>query len=142
MTGTVVPRDSDSEANAELLVLSESEFADAVRHALRDLTRPDVLAGSPLVRSRLIHTRAQGAPASDTLARVVLEAAAQLRAHPKDEKLYRALDRTFLRPAPTQERAAEILDLPFSTYRRHLAQGIERIVADLWNQELHAGDIA
>jgi long-chain acyl-CoA synthetase len=41
-----------------------------------------------------------------------------------------------LQPAPTQEVAAELLDLPFSTYRRHLKSAIERLTEVLWNQEL------
>jgi DNA-directed RNA polymerase specialized sigma24 family protein len=40
-------------------------------------------------------------------------------------------------PSPNQEAAAEVLGLPFSTYRRHLARGVERIVARLWDQELY-----
>lgn len=122
-----------------LLVLSETEFGDAVRRALKDLIRPDRLSRNPLVRSRLVRARTEGGSETEALVAAVSEAAERLRAHPRDEKLFRAVDRTFLRPAPTQERAAEVLDLPFSTYRRHLAHGVERIVADLWDQELHAG---
>jgi hypothetical protein len=51
-------------------------------------------------------------------------------------KLYRALYHTYLQPAATQELAAELLDLPFSTYRRHLKASIERLTALLWQQEL------
>ena len=51
-----------------------------------------------------------------------------MRADPRGEKLARALDRTYLRPAPTQEAAAELLGLPFSTYRGHLTRGVERVV--------------
>jgi methylphosphotriester-DNA--protein-cysteine methyltransferase len=51
-----------------------------------------------------------------------------LRQHPRDDKLLRAVERTYVDPAPTQEAAAARLGLPFSTYRRHLTQGIERIV--------------
>ena len=47
------------------------------------------------------------------------------------------MERTYLRPAPTQEAAAELLGLPFSTYRRHLSQGVGRIVAWLWDRELY-----
>ena len=49
----------------------------------------------------------------------------------------RALERTYLRPAPTQEAAAELLDLPFSTYRGHLTRGVERVVDWLWQRELY-----
>ncbi len=49
----------------------------------------------------------------------------------------RALDRTYLRPAPTQEAAADLLGLPFSTYRGHLTRGVERVVDWLWQRELY-----
>jgi hypothetical protein len=60
-----------------------------------------------------------------------------LRQHPKDDKLLRAVERTYLSPAPTQAAAAEVLGLPFSTYRRHLSQGVERIVTRLWDHEVY-----
>jgi hypothetical protein len=59
-----------------------------------------------------------------------------LQSSPRQEKLYRALYRTYLKPAPTQEKAAELLDLPFSTYRRHLKAGIARVAEILWQQEI------
>jgi len=65
--------------------------------------------------------------------RDVLKATVEsLENHPRDRKLFRALDRTYLHPAPTQELAAELLGVPFSTYRRHLAQGLNRVVVALW----------
>jgi hypothetical protein len=45
--------------------------------------------------------------------------------------------RTYLRPAATQEAAADALGLPFSTYRGHLARGIERVIDWLWQRELY-----
>ena len=42
-------------------------------------------------------------------------------------KLYRAVWFTYFEPLESQEKVAERLDLPFSTYRHHLARGIERI---------------
>ena len=60
-----------------------------------------------------------------------------LREHPRDDKLLRAVERTYLRPAPTQEATAAVLGLPFSTYRRHLSQGVARIVAWLWDREVY-----
>jgi hypothetical protein len=53
------------------------------------------------------------------------------------EKYQRAVDRTFVRPAGTQEKAAEVLDLPFSTYRRHLTRGVDAVIAALWDRELY-----
>lgn len=123
-------------------LLSETEFADALRRALRDLHDPDRLATNPLVGSRIVRHRAGERRPAEALAELIAEAALALGSHPRDEKLYRALDRTYLRPAPTQERAAELLGLPSSTYRRHLTRGIERLAARLWQQELHAVAVA
>jgi DNA-directed RNA polymerase specialized sigma24 family protein len=66
----------------------------------------------------------------------VRRAVQRLADNERDQKLYRALDRTYLRPAATQERAAELLGLPLSTYKRHLARGVDRVIDDLWRQEL------
>ncbi len=123
-----------------LVVLSEPEFAEAVRQALRDYTRPDLLVTNPLIRSRVGVETAETSPSAATLQELLREAAATLTANPKDEKFYRAIWRTYLEPAPTQESAAELLDLPFSTYRYHLTNGIERITAWLWQRELYGYD--
>jgi hypothetical protein len=113
-------------------VLSRTEFAAAVRSALRDLHRPDELAANPLVRFRQVQPAGGGPLDGNGLAQLVVAAAETLAADPRDAKAHRAIDRTYLRPAGTQERAAEVLDLPFSTYRRHLSRGIDRIVRELW----------
>jgi len=121
-----------------LLVLSQPEFEDSVRQALRDLRRPDLLARNPLLRTRLVRHRAGAeAPSAATLASLLAAAVEALREHPRDDKLWRAVERTYVRPAATQERAAAALGLPFSTYRRHLTQGLDRIVARLWDQEVY-----
>ena len=131
------PSDLEREAPTPLVVLSQPEFEEAVRDALRDYTRANALQHNPLLRSRLITDRSKGQSNASSLQTLIREAAQNLKTNPKDEKLYRALQRTYLEPAATQELAAEVLDLPFSTYRRHLSNGIERMVAWLWQQELH-----
>lgn len=121
-----------------LILLSQAEFDDAVRQTLRDLRRPDLLARNPLLRTRLIADRAgDGEPNAAVLDGVIREAAQSLREHPRDDKLFRAVDRTYLRPAATQERAAAALGLPFSTYRRHLSRGVARIQSWLWEWEIY-----
>ncbi len=121
-----------------LLVLSQPEFEDSVRQALRDLRRPDLLARNPLLRTRLVRDRAgDQEPSSAMLEGVVTAAVESLRDHPRDDKLWQAVERTYVRPAATQERAAAALGLPFSTYRRHLTRGAERVVARLWDQEIY-----
>jgi len=120
----------------DVLVLSEPDFTDAVRRALHDLHRADLLARSPLLRTRLLRERAGTIdPNAGDLDAVLREAVATLRQHPRDDKLLRAVERTYLRPAATQEGAAAALGLPFSTYRRHLSQGVARIVAWCWARE-------
>jgi hypothetical protein len=92
---------------------------------------PPALPDNPLLRSRVVIDRA-GAD-SDLRQRVsilqalIKSAAETLRASPRDAKLYRALQHTYFKPALTQEQAAELLDLPFSTYRRHLKSGVTRL---------------
>jgi hypothetical protein len=115
-------------------VLSQEEFTDAIRKALRRLSKPWELAANPLTRSSLLAGRADPAHA---LRELLEEGIRHLGRDPLAGKPHRALDVTYLRGAPTQEAAAERLGLPFSTYRRHLIAGIERISEDLWNRELH-----
>ena len=121
-----------------LLVLSQAEFDDSVRQALRDLGRPVLLARNPLLRTRLLRDRAgDEEPDAATLRALLTDAVETLREHPRDDRRWRAVDRTYVHPAGTQERAAEALGLPFSTFRRHLTQGVERVVAWLWDQEVY-----
>jgi len=121
-----------------LLVLSQPEFDDSVRQALRDLRRPDLLARNPLLRTRLARDHGDEQVAGATMLEALVDDALQaLRENPRDDKLWRAVERTYVRPAATQERAAAALGLPFSTYRRHLTQGVDRIVAWMWDQEIY-----
>jgi hypothetical protein len=132
---TSVP-DSERETGP-VLALSQPEFAQAVRRALRDLHRPDALAKNPLARTRVVRERGAELPAPETLRELLHEALDALRPDPRGEKLVRALECTYVRPAPTQEAAAELLGLPFSTYRGHLTRGMERVVDWLWQRELY-----
>lgn len=119
-------------------VLSQAGFTDAVRQALRDLHRADLLARNPLLGTRLVQQAAgTDEPDAACLEGLVSEAIGALRQHPRDDRLLRAVEATYLAPAPTQEAAAARLGLPFSTYRRHLTQGTERIVSWLWEREVY-----
>jgi hypothetical protein len=117
------------------LALSQTAFADAVRAALRGIHRPEALAANPLAVARVVRDR--GEPVAEVLEALLREAVATLQADPRDEKLYRALDRTYLRPAPSHEAAAELLGVPLSSFRRHLARGTDRVAAWLWERELY-----
>jgi hypothetical protein len=123
-----------------LIVLSEPEFAEAVKSALRNFNHPIELAANPLLHSRLVAQQAAstpaGAPAPATLQSLLRTAADTLKQTPKDEKFYRAIWHTYFQPAPTQELAAEAIGIPFNTYRYQLNTALERITAWLWRAEL------
>jgi hypothetical protein len=114
---------------AELLrpaPLGRDAFEEAVRAALRDINRPDRLAANALAGTAL----------APDLRASLLAGIARLGDEPKGEPLRRALDRTYLCGTPSQEAAAEVLGLPFSTYRRHLARATARLVDLLWAVEV------
>ncbi len=119
------------------VALSEPEFAEAVRQALRDLRRPDLLAQNPLLRSRCVRDRAVQEPTPATLQALLRAGADLLTATPKQQKLYKVLWHTFFEPAPSQEAAAELLDLPFSTYRYQLGKAVDSLTGWLWQQEVY-----
>ncbi|PSB04791.1 AAA family ATPase [Merismopedia glauca] len=123
-----------------LLVLSQAEFIQAVQDALRHYTRSEELLHNPLLRSRLVleqlSAKATTKEKIAVLQNLLKTTAESWRSNPREEKLYRAIYRTYLQPAPTQEQAAELLDLPFSTYRRHLKSGIDKLAMSLWQREI------
>ncbi|GAA1477334.1 ATP-binding protein [Nocardioides aestuarii] len=126
---------------ASPVALARDDFGEAVRDALRDHARPARLRSSPLLTSRLARPRSGEDPATvDPVARLreaVSAGVAAVGRQPRGDSPARVLDRTYLRPAASQELAAEVLDLPFGTYRRHLRAGVEALVEVLWDWELH-----
>jgi hypothetical protein len=128
----------------QMIVLGMSEFGDAVQDALKHMTRPPALRTNPLLRSRLVVERvglqADEASRTQQLVALLRAAAESLQASPKEMKLYRVLHHTYFQPAVTQEMAAELLDLPFSTYRRHLKIAVARVTELLWQQEIEGAE--
>ncbi|MBW0272852.1 hypothetical protein ATM97_22460 [Nocardia sp. MH4] len=94
-----------------------------------------------MLRSKVVHGR-PGPATGATLRELLTTMSESLRDETRGEKLHRALDRTYLRPAPTQERAAELLGLPFSTYRRHLTRAVERVIDKMWEIELYGAEFS
>jgi hypothetical protein len=120
-----------------VVALSRAEFGAHVRDALRTACRPAGLARSPLLRSRLVAPPA-GGPATAADLRAVLErGVAAVAADPDTARYARVLEVTHLRAATTQEAAAARLNLPFSTYRRHLRAGAAALADVLWEWEIH-----
>jgi len=111
--------------------LTREDFDLALHDALRDFTRPHRLATNALLNPAQGATSAGAAAELQSLLR---EAVLALKAHPRDDKLHRALWHTYIEPVASQEKAAERLGLPFSTYRYQLAKGIERVAEMLWQR--------
>jgi predicted ATPase/TolB-like protein len=121
-----------------MALLTRSDFESAVKDALRHYTQADLLADNALLRTRLLTRAGPGAATPQALRALLSETARALFAGERDRRLYRVLDLTYLNPAPKQEAAAERLGLSFSTYRRHLTAGIDRLIEWLWQEEQQA----
>jgi energy-coupling factor transporter ATP-binding protein EcfA2 len=121
---------------APLIVLSRAEFDMCVRQVFRSFHRPHDLASNPLLRSRLVQRRGCAPSSPVVLLDLVRDAASRLRQSARTARSYDALACTYFDPAPSQELAAEQLDMPFSTYRRHLTFGIKFVTDELWSQEI------
>jgi len=123
-----------------LLILNKAEFVSAVRCALRDCTSADRLGTNPLLQSRLVNERsglhATVAQRVVALQSVLAEATESLRSLQRGDKLYRAVQAVYFHPTLTQEQAAEALDLPFSTFRRHAQAGLTHVADYLWQREV------
>jgi hypothetical protein len=115
-------------------------FEDEVRKALKNYTNPEEFVTSPLLNCHCVTERAGGSvrvlDRTLALQHLLYDTISALNRHPKRARAYRALKMTFLTPAHTQEKAAELLDLPFSTYRRHLKEGIAYVTRTLWHREM------
>lgn len=126
-------------AQAEVL-LAEAPFKAAVHQALRDRGDTAVLQKNALISSRLVTSLAgpntTPAERAQVLQTLLTETLATFSQTPRQLKWHRALHHTYFQPAPTQEKTAELLQLPFSTYRRHLRQGIEALANRLWEKEI------
>jgi hypothetical protein len=121
-------------------LLTRSDFDSAVKDALRHFTQADLLAENALLHARLLTRSASGVATPQALRALVAETVKTLFAGERDQRLYRVLDLTYFNPAPKQEAAAGRLGLSFSTYRRHLTAGVDRLVEWLWRQEQEASE--
>ncbi len=128
--------DLKSKFSVDAVVLSEVEFRIAVKDALRNINKLSKLSNNPLLQSRLLRD-INKTPRVNDLTCLLKQTVDNLKNNPKDEKYYRAVMRTYIEAAASQEIAAELLNLPFSTYRRHLSRGINRIIEVLWQYEIY-----
>jgi len=119
-------------------LLTRSDFESAVKDALRHYTQADLLAGNALLHASVLTRSEPGGATPQALRALVADTAKALFAGERDQRLYRVLELTYFNPAPKQEAAADRLGLSFSTYRRHLTAGVDRLIEWLWQQEQQA----
>jgi hypothetical protein len=121
-------------------LFTHESFAATVRQALRDFHDPTALRRNALLRARVVlevaGEHAEVGARVAVLRELCGRAAASLGSGDERDKLQRALRRAYLEPAPSQERAAELLGLPLSTFRRHLDRAVAHVVEVLWRAEL------
>jgi hypothetical protein len=75
-------------------VLTRSDFESAVKDALRQFTRTDLLAGNALLRTQLLTRGGPGAATPHALKALLVETAKTLFTSERDQRLYRVLDLT------------------------------------------------
>jgi hypothetical protein len=122
--------------------LSDKDFAKALRQALRDFHSQPQLAENPLLQTALVRSHADGRSGPEVLQGLLEQAATSLESSPRNQKLYRALWQTYFEASRTQEQVAELLDLPFNTYRYQLQQAIERVTHYLLRLEEQARSLS
>lgn len=131
--------DSSTTTTAGLPVLTGKEFIDTVHEALKHVGNPRKMVGNKLLQSRFVHVANTGEPTDVNLALTLADKLTQtitsLKDAPKDETLHRVLYRTFINPVGSQEQAADFLYMSFSTYRRQVRKGVERVADLLWIEE-------
>lgn len=111
--------------------LAYVDFAAAVKSALRDYHRPDLLARNPLLDGEIDKP---GAPKEAAQLQALLsEAVKAVLDNPRDEKLRRVIELTYFQSPLKQEAVAERLSLSFGTYRRHLTSARDRLTRWLWD---------
>ena len=106
------------------------DFAAALKGALRDFHRSDLLARNPLSRDLFPDLEANNA--APELQALLSRTVAELFGNLRDDRVRRILELTYFEPALKQEAVAERLALSFGTYRRHLTAGRERLARWLW----------
>jgi TolB-like protein len=116
--------------------LAYTDFAAALKDALRDFHSTDLLARNPLLRSGIGSFSGLAGPLQ--LKTLLSETVSTLFGNPRDEKLRRVIELTYFEPAPKQEVVADRLSLSFGTYRRHLTTGRDRLAHWLWERSRDA----
>ena len=121
-------------------VFDESTFRNLVRKALIDFDSGTALSQNPLIRSRLVATHAGSLASTEirvaALREQIREAAAGLPTVQKSIRVRDLLIWTYLDVRGRQREIADLLNLPFSTYRDHLSRAQKALGDVLWAAEV------
>lgn len=109
--------------------LGYTQFAEAVQQALRDLDHVEKLAINPLAAG--VGTPGGGSVAGEMLRSRIIATFQSIGSSEKGRIRQRVLELSYL-GSTSQRVVAKTLNLPFSTYRRYLVQGVQRVVDLLW----------
>ncbi|MEV6512386.1 ATP-binding protein [Streptomyces sp. NPDC051642] len=115
-------------------VLSRAAFDQAVHDMLRFWHQRERLAANPLLHAAFV-SRRSGDP-EENLRRLVVRAIESIDQDPKAKGQRAAVWATYVKGGSTQQAVARELALSFSTYRRYLKRGLERVCWHLWEQEV------
>lgn len=124
----------------QVLVLSEAEFAESAADALKNFHNAGQLQQNPLIRSKMV-VQESGSDASDAVRIGLLKGKItlilkEIEESPIDGKFHRVLYRSFINPVGSQEKTADFLNMSFSTYRRYLQAGVQRVTEMMWQMEI------
>jgi hypothetical protein len=112
---------------------------DVVREALSAVLEPRRLVSSPLLALRAVERQAGPGASPDAKAAALAEllrgAVASLKGGPRSDKVREVLTMVFLERSGKHEVIALSMGLPYGTFRRYLARGVEEITT-----LLRAGD--
>ncbi len=117
----------------------QKAFKSALRQAFRSATRLDRLQSNALLDCKLL---LQHGPDQDRVTRAqqlrhLLETTCErLEAQATTLNHARVLQSTYLRPAPSQQAAADRLALSYATYRRRLTEALKLVESEWWAEEL------
>ncbi len=124
----------DGASTPRTTVISKDAFDEAVHDALRAWHQRERLAGNPLLHAAFVAQRS-GDP-EQTLRTLIVQAVETLDHDPRAKWQRAAVWLTYLKGGSTQQAVARELSVSFSTYRRYLKRGVERVCWYLWEEEM------
>ena len=117
--------------------IDRATFSEALRKALSQIDRPDLLKNNVLVETALVrasHPSAAAEEAAQILGAMIRGECEIFLRSERDEIYYRILERTYFGRPTKQREAASDLALSYASYRRHHAAALVRLEERLWNK--------